>query len=425
MSTPSSSQRINDALIAQLRSADPQLWNFLNQISKQLNSQINATSSSGSNVSNVIGPAYWVRVDPFTITPANLGDFVRITSTTDRSAALEFRFEDPNAAIFSYNYNTQGYDFLIIDGKALSLNGVSLGPVGLGILPDSLNLDTWMQIAACDAFKDKKRANLRFNNALVGLPMPKDGSFEYINSILYYTVGSTRYQIAPTAPTPPGNLSIRSPYIYDGTNYYYNNIKCYPPGTLGLSSDNMGGSPTTTATIGTYNDIVLEVKGGSGTSPAGQKVAITNPSGSWTIDIRIIHNIPSPPNFPSAGMYMYDSNNGKVMTFGFISNDIANAGAKGSSYLWTGLYNNITSFNTDSLVRYSFLPANPVTLRVVNDGANLNFYISSDGYSFGEAMGIIAKGSWFSGSGYPTHAGFYGTRAGTNTVVTVLSYKQS
>lgn len=190
---------LNKALFAKTRITDPQLWQFFDSLTNFANTQINATSSANTNVPGSLGQAYWVRVDPFTITPANLGDFVRISSSAKGAQkAVELRFEDPFGAIFSYDYGSQNYDYLILDGKALSLNGVSLGPVGLGILPDTLNLDTWFQIAACDSENHgRKRANVRFNVAQEGLNTPVDGSFEYIKNILYYTVGTTRYQIAP------------------------------------------------------------------------------------------------------------------------------------------------------------------------------------------------------------------------------------
>lgn len=103
---------------------------------------------------------------------------------------------------------------------------------------------------------------------------------------------------------------------------------------------------------------------------------ISAPSAPYTVTVGFISSAMFPVNYQSFGLFLRNSGSGLIKVFG---GDLENGG----SYIIGQKYSNTSTFNslifTSKVVNNRF---GPMYLRISDDGTNLNYYLSMDGYRF-------------------------------------------
>lgn len=318
-------------------------------------------------------------------------------------AAMEMALAANIGALYAYNHSTAAYLDVQLDGLLLSINGLSFGPVGIGLLPVDIPNDSWLTLPATDSVATR-RANVRMIHGSGGLAIPVDGSLEYFADSLYFTKGTTRHDLlASGGGGGGGGMTPAVPYVKNGTDLYITFpqlIKIKPPGSTTFS---FMGPQVPTVTTGVNGDMLWET---NTILYLEYKATATAPTPPWTataiiqMDLFTINFVNSISGFRGAGLICMSQYGGEVATpllfwgcpeilFGHNGYGFYGALVDGSGNCNMGSPNAPFSeggsqptyiLNTDGFGDF-WAPNGGTTMfvRIVNDGTHLSLQISANG----------------------------------------------
>lgn len=198
-----------------------------------------------------------------------------------------------------------------------------------------------------------------------------------------------------------------------GSGLYSQVLSPTPTGTgTGLTNwFNQGSATETDSAVGML--ITAPSSGGSGNVTG---LYMGAPSTPYTITALIARTANS-NSYNGAGIGWYDGTN-KLHVLSYLTSN-GNA-----PYLEVEKWNTATSFNSNDVASNPNSFSQPIWLQMRDDGTNVSFAFSQDGANFLQLFSV-AKSSGFLGTTGYSQVIFFTNPQGSNTLSTLLSWKQS
>jgi hypothetical protein len=174
---------------------------------------------------------------------------------------------------------------------------------------------------------------------------------------------------------------------------------------------NQGSAAVSDSAVGVCIDAPTS---GTSTNLTGRYMAA--PTAPYTITALIAATRAS-TSFSGAGIGWYDGS----AKLHLLSYSINNGGVP---YLLVNKWNSVTSFNAADFTSSNNAFAQPIWLRVADDGTNVSFAFSQDGYTFIPLFSVAKASGFLGASGYSNVIFFVDPRGG-RSLSTVMSWVQN